>query len=477
MAGVTPEGWEPVEFSELLSSVSEKAKASFGEDFPTTPDSPFGELANIFLASTKDIWDLGQEVTDTQNRDSATGIHLDHLAALVGLSRQVASGSVGNVEFTGAENITAYQNTACKDQVGNVVLSKQEITLNRANCYSSTFKVAQVQNSTEYNIVVEGIDNTITSASTADELTILTALQTSIESNTTVETVLDSEELTLKLSYQSFNNLLTTTNTTNISLDSIGGLASCEAVTIGDVSFYENTITSLITPNLGISKVNNPADFVSGRNLETDEELRLRMALREQSTGTATKPAIEASVSEISGVTSVIVLVNDTLTDDPSTGIPAKSFETFVAGGDENTIAEILWITKPVNGQTHGDVSKTIVDQNGDTQGVKFSRPNLKYAWVRVTYTINDEEVFPADGEELMSKAVVSYGENMTQGEDFEPTKFYCPLYTVQGVYISNIEIAVTDLSTDTPTYQTSKIPVDPITTLAFDTSRVPITT
>ena len=106
MAGVTDTGWIGKSFQTLLDEIAEDAKSEFGTDFPTTPDSVFGQFANIFTAGLKDLWDLGQAVTDTQNRDTATGIYLDYLAYLIGLTRRRESASTGYLLFTGTPAAT-----------------------------------------------------------------------------------------------------------------------------------------------------------------------------------------------------------------------------------------------------------------------------------------------------------------------------------------------------------------------------------
>lgn len=477
MAGVTDKGWEAKTFDDIITSLVNRAKLAYGEDFQTTPDSGFGQLANIFSVDIKDVWDLGQQITDTQNRDTAEGLYLDYLADQVGLTRLQASGAIGDILFTGEAGTTVINNTACRDTEGRNVLTTEELRLNRANCYASTFSVSILEDNTEYTLFVEGVENTINSGTGATELSILNSLKETLDLNSSTIHEVDEGELTLTISYPSPNNVLTTTNSANLALSSVGSLVSSESALTGDIIIYADSITTLVTPNLGVFSVSNPFNFQAGRDLETDSELRLRMSQREQSTGTATKPSIEASLSEITGVTSAYVEVNDTLKDDPVTGVPAKSFETFVSGGDEEIIAQVLWNTKSLFGQTHGDIEKTIIDDNGDTQGVKFTRPSNKYAWLRIGYTINNEEFFPADGEDRMRKAVVDFGETMEQGEDFEPTKFYAPLYTISGIYVSSIEIAVTDTELESPVFQTDRIAIDKTTSLLFDEGRVQITT
>lgn len=475
MAGVTDKGWEAKLFSEILSNMSDGAKEFYGESFPTTPESTFGGLSNIVTAPIKDTWDLGQAILDTQNRSTATGIYLNYLAELVGLTRLESSGSVGNLLFTGKAGTTVQANTACKDLDGRVVLTDSAVGINRSSCYKSTFSIKTFQDNEDYIIVVEGITTTFNSGTGKDIDFVISGLKTLIDiNNDTINTIVGQ---TLVITYPSSNNQLTTTNSNNITLVSIGTLISAESAEEGDLTFEANSIVSLITSNLGIISVTNPLQFTAGRDQETDSELRIRMAEREQSTGTATKPSIEAALSEITGVSSAFVRVNDTLQDDPVTGIPAKSFETFISGGDEDSIAEVIWTTKPAMGQTHGDVLKTILDRNGDTQSVKFSRPTTPYAWVRITYTINSEEDFPTGGEDIMKGLVVEKGQSMYQGEDLEPTKFYGSVYKVKGIYVSNIEVAITNELTDTPTYTTDTIPVDKTQILTFQESTVIVTT
>lgn len=475
MAGVSSSGWTGKSFQELIDELAAEAKVRFGEDFPTTPDSVFGQLANIFAASSKDLWDLGQAITDSQNRDAATGIYLDYLANLIGLSRIKASGATGNLLFTGEQNAVVPSFFPAKDGLNRNVLTQAELTLNRSNCYQSTFSVAELQDSSDYTINVEGIAYTFTTGVSPTVSIILNGLDAAMAAATSFTSAVVGE--TLVITYGSQDNILTTTNSDNLTLDSVGSLVAAESAETGDLSFPANSIATLGSSLLTIDSVNNPFDFVDGRAEETDEELRLRMALREQSTGTATKPSIEAALSEVSGVTGVLVVENQTLVDNPTTGVEAKSYETFIAGGNNDEIAEVLWRTKPATGHLVGDITETVIDRNGDEQVVKFSRKTEEYAWMRVTYTINSEEDFPADGEDQMRNVVVTAGNTLEAGEDYEPTKFYGPLYTVPGTYISLIEIATTPNPGDTPTYQTTRIPVDETTNLLFDVTRVAITT
>ncbi len=474
--GVTPKGFISKPFQAILDSMVERSKEEFGDSLPTDPQTVAGQFLNIIAYEMKDVWDMGEGVADTGNRARAEGVYLDFLAKLAGLTRQAESGSTGQILFTGNESTFISKFSVAKDLSNRNVLTQEETTLNRANCYQSTFSINILQDNTDYTINIEGVDITVDSQSGATIPNILNSLDVNINASTLATSEVVGE--TIVVSFPSFNNNLTTTNSSNMTLDSLGSLVSSESAEVGSsVNFDKDTVNILVSSILGISSVNNPQAFQNGRDQESDEELRIRMDNRVTSTGTATKPSIETALSEVDGVTYALVKVNDTLTDDTSTGIPAKHYETFINGGDEDEIAEVMWTTKSLFGNTFGTIDKTVIDQNGDTQSVKFSRPSSKTAWVRVTYTINDEEVFPSDGEERLKSVVVSHGNAMYKGEDLAPTKFYGSLYTVQGVYISLIEVAITNLPTDTPTYTTNILPVAETEDLLFSTEQVILTT
>lgn len=478
--GVTDKGFIPKPKQAIIDAIVEDLKIGLGEEFPTNPESVAGQIIQILAASSKDNWDVAEAVAFTQNRQSAEGQYLDFLARIAGLTRIKQSGSTGQLLFTGDQNTFIPQFTACKDVEGRVVLTQVEHTLNRANCYQSTFSLNSVQDNVAYSISVEGSTATYNSGFGSTELNILQGLEIQLNTITDFPVALDINALTITITFPSFNNELTTTNSDNINLALVGGLVSSEsALTGNEVNFYSNTITTLVKSILGVQSVTNIVAFQNGRDTETDAELRIRMDEREESTGTATKPSIETTLSQVNGVTSAYIILNDTLIDDTITGVPKKHYETFIAGGDDNEIAEVLHTTKPLFGQMHGDIEKTVIDQNGDTQGVKFSRPSTEYAWVRAVYSINEEEQFPADGEDRMRSSVVSYGTSqMGQGEDLEPTKFFSPLYSVQGVYIQpNIQVAITTSPTATPSWSLIRIPVKDVNSLDFDVNRVIITT
>lgn len=97
-----------------------------------------------------------------------------------------------------------------------------------------------------------------------------------------------------------------------------------------------NTITLPITIVLGVDSVNNPSPQLTvGLNEETDAQLKIR---RQQSVSLVAQgylSAILAAINNVNGVTTAIVLENDTNETD-AYGIPAHSIWAIVGGDVED---------------------------------------------------------------------------------------------------------------------------------------------
>ena len=443
----------------------------FGIEFPTTPDSVFGNFNGVFSGSITDLWNLGQAIADQQNVDTASGIYLDYLGALVGVNRNLSTGSNGKLLFFTVDGYTIPAGTQASTFAGDTVSTNaaQVSTSSAANHVS--LEVNTLQDFTAYSVTINGEIATYFSGAGVTAEEIIIGLAAAIELNITgVNAVATAFDLILSITSDAEDNDLNVSWTSNLAVESVGVLTEATADVEGVISFPSTTLVVLTAPNVNILSVTNPNAFNVGTELETDEEYRLRIKSRQQTTGTATKPSIEASLLQIDGVTAAYVEENITIFN---TTLPPKSYEAFVTGGDEQNIANDLWRTKPCGISTYGSITRTVVDENGDQQAISFSRPTELFTWVRVTYSLNTEETFPADGESAMANAVVDQGERMYAGEDLVGSKFYGALYTVPGHYVTQVETSTTQLSGETPVYTTAPIPIPVSANLNFSTIRV----
>ena len=157
-------------------------------------------------------------------------------------------------------------------------------------------------------------------------------------------------------------------------------------------------------------------------------------------------------------------------------GRPAKSFEAVVQGGTDSDVAYKIWNTKPAGIQTFGNTSFTIVDSMGNNQVMNFSRPSPIYIWVQVALSLYAEETFPANGIDLVAQAILNYGNSLGIGIDVLLQRVQAQIFTVPGIANGNMQIAATNLPTDSPSFGTADIPIAENETSLFDLSRIFVT-
>ena len=118
----------------------------------------------------------------------------------------------------------------------------------------------------------------------------------------------------------------------------------------------ETSKLEIQTPVVGLDKIELNLDnlnLVVGRLTETDEELRRRRMYSVQQTSTTTLASIQAVIYSIDGVQHVTYFENDTETTDKR-GLPMKSFEFIIDGGDEVEITDAIFNNKTVGTRAFG---------------------------------------------------------------------------------------------------------------------------
>ena len=212
--------------------------------------------------------------------------------------------------------------------------------------------------------------------------------------------------------------------------------APIRATNAGALIALAGTITVISNPLTGVTSVTNAADVEVGSERESDAELRLRQQEFLQTPGTSSVEGIRAEIALVEGVNQVLVIENDT--DAEVDGLPAKSFEAFVDGGDDQAIADAIWASKPAGIQAYGTVSATVTDSQGIDHSIGFSRPVEVPITVTVTITPNtdplEDDLYPADGDDLVQAAVLAYGNSLTIGRDVFLNKMFTGINAVAGV-------------------------------------------
>jgi uncharacterized phage protein gp47/JayE len=186
------------------------------------------------------------------------------------------------------------------------------------------------------------------------------------------------------------------------------------------------------TPVGGWQGATNLLDAAPGNDAEKDPALRLRREAELSASEGGPVDAIREHVSTVEGASTVLVFQNVTLTID-SNGLPPKSVEVLVRGGDSAAVRRAVFESVAAGVETFGNQAGTVTDSAGVAHQVSFSRPTEKEVFVTVEYDF-DPATFPADGDAQVRAAVLEFGKSLPIGRDVTASALSAQAFKVQGV-------------------------------------------
>lgn len=255
-----------------------------------------------------------------------------------------------------------------------------------------------------------------------------------------------------------------------------GGYVDLEvqAESTGAVQAPAGTLTVIETPLSGVSSVTNALDATVGRETETDVQLRIRRKIALNRPGSATVEGIRNAILEVQDVIQASVIENDTGVVD-SDGRPAHSVECVVSGGEDADVAEAIFSSKGAGIETYGTESESVVDDQGLTHTIKFSRPTEVPVYLRITITpntdANEGPVYPDNGDASIETAVLEYAAAKSAlGHDVVLSQFYTPINTVDGVFGILVEVSLNGSS-----WQTTNLTIAADELAVFDSMRTEV--
>ena len=236
-----------------------------------------------------------------------------------------------------------------------------------------------------------------------------------------------------------------------------------------------NSVLEIQTPVVGLDSVIMDTDninLVVGRLAETDDELRRRRQYSVGQTATTTMASMLASIYSLDGVLHATYFENDTETTD-SHGVPMKSFEFVVDGGDENEIADIIFLNKSIGSRAYG----TTIKEKEDSEGNLYSIGYTKAEQINVGMKI-DLSVSSLQSEAWKSKVKTALKEKFDSiqgiGNAVKNYDYFTVLTTFSG--INNIDsVKLYDVSVgDTTLYD--QLPIGEKAIGKLDVSNIEIT-
>ncbi|WP_347253233.1 hypothetical protein [Leminorella grimontii] len=468
---LTKEGYAVKRLAELKKEYDRLLINRFGP-INTQPDSVIGQLEGIWAEALANIYEQAQDTYHAMYPFSAEGVSLDGAVSYVGITRFAATATWTIAAVYGRESTLLKSGAQASDGVQRYQ-SVLDAVISRANAIDTLIDMT-VQNGADYVLNVNGTLISYVSGPNATLEEIATGLGEQ----------LNPEAIRYEVKDKSFR-VFAADGVTPFALSvgermqfsRIGSPARFVAMNEGRKVLPQGALREIVTPRSGWDEVCNLIEGVTGRERESDTELRTRFEQSRQSLGSATVKAIRARlIQDVSGVSEVRIFENRT-NQTSEDGIPPHAFEALVVGGSDQSVADALWKHKPAGIETYGANSMLVKDENGDGQRICFSRAAQKYAWIRVRVTgLYDEEALPQDVISTIKRSVMSYGETLSIGEDIILQRMLGPIYAnTTGLSQITIEAAVTESPDASPDYGSDNIAIDKRSTAVFDAARLEV--
>ena len=205
---------------------------------------------------------------------------------------------------------------------------------------------------------------------------------------------------------------------------------------------------------------------------ETDAAARSRIMTALSGNGRSMADNIEAEIRKVPSVRQTLIHVNDSDTTDAQ-GVPAHSICCLVQAGKSDPIAAAIFRKKAPGIGTYGSMTKTVVDDNGVSHAVSFSRPNQSYVTFSIHIILYDG-YDPATAQ-VMKQAVADYMQAFQIGQSLIVPSVYGICYAAAGAAAPTF--AITDITATCSICPTTrlKVPAEWDTLLTASTGTVDI--
>lgn len=486
MAGLTATGFEKLLLAQIKEEIEASLRASLGASINTIAPSTFSQIIGIYAEREALLWELAEEVYNSQYPDTADGVPLDNVVSINGITRlgatkstqdgQILFGTIGTIVPAGtifsvlgnplARFLTDAPSAALiagTDEVQTLTFGlvpdagsfkfmyKDQLTA------SITFAAAaiDVQNALNALSGLSGV--TVTGSFTLGF--VITFAGADGKQNQPMLTVTNNTLL------QGVNTVSTTVVQTTPGVPQATVTLTAEST--GPTQALAGTLTVIETPVVGLTSTLNMEDANRGRAVETDNELRIRRENSIEIAGVATPDAIRAKLLEIEGVTTAIVFENTAFIE--IDGRPPKSYEALVVGGLDQDITQKIWETKPAGILPFGNQTGTAVDSQGQDQIVQWSRANEVPIYVIVERQVNF--LYPPDGDDRIEQAILDFGAALTIGEDvIVMPQLICAIADIPGIVDVVIKVGIAPAPT-----LSDNIPIDNDELATFDSANISV--
>lgn len=412
--GLTDTGYLIPPLQTIRDGINAALRAAFGASLDLGDRTIEGQLVGILAERLALVWEASESVNSSQDPDKATGAALDALCALTGTTRPLATFSTVVATLFGVPGTVVPS--------GEIVATASTAAQFTTSASATIATVPNWAGTTSYVVGARVFHDT-------NHIYQCIAQGTSAGSGGPTGTSSSIVDGTVTWRY--------------IGTEAAAGAVDVSAVAVntGTIVAAAGDLTQIATGVFGWNTVTNLADAVPGRDLATDDELRLLRQEELSGDGKSTMGAILAVLLKIVGITSATVFTNPTDATD-SNGMPPHSIEAMVrttwSPGDpsDQIIYDAVWNNVAAGiatVSTNGGPAGTSTDSQGVGHTVYFSRPTEIPIYIILNVTV-DPKNFPADGITQIQTAVTTWGGAQSAGKDAVASGISAQAFTVTGM-------------------------------------------
>ena len=218
-------------------------------------------------------------------------------------------------------------------------------------------------------------------------------------------------------------------------------LVTFESVDYGMITAESNTITQQVTIMTEIDSLTNPADAISGRDEESDQELRERRNKILEVNAYSTTGSILGKILTLDNVADCIIYENKTSVFDTQKDLNSHSYWIIVKGGELDQITETIVKDKTggtgLKGAIEGTYIENFTTQSGKNRTIihtaNFDRPVEKEIYLK----FNVKRRVPAQSIDIdnikntLANRIFQIAENVTV------TELYATIYSAASNFIA----------------------------------------
>lgn len=433
--GLNPWGFTRPTLTEIVNERFQAYRDVFGVNINTNDNSIINKIVSIEADRENVMWQMAEEVFDSQTYQGAEGKYLDDLFSRRGIYRRGVTKATGSVEMFLQPSVaynTSYSSATYK--INNSFLLQNDVLVSgniiahkllnsQISTGTYTFTIVNSTTSITNTLILTLLDKTPNSSALN---TFFNSLKTFIVDNTinsnSLRIFIDNVAGSMYIGYTDANTLVGLSQKVDFKISpQIGQKAIRFDVIAEEAGFDPVSINQINTINpspTGFVSIQNIEAFFSGSNVESDAEYRARASSTISSPAAATRSAIiNGLLTGVDGVSKVKIFSNPTGTTSPA-GIPPYKFVPVVYGGDTPSISQRLYELIACSNATWGEVDYDIETEDGQVEKIYHTKATEKDVAIRVSYkTTQNRPLADSEKTQIISDlvgTVNSYGVNPT---------------------------------------------------------------